>query len=73
MSHQNVRHYCVQKPACSIGETFLDKVKRLLRFGNPEPVESHKRVIPGMPYGHWSAGWEPITMPGQKNPVRARK
>ena len=72
MSHQGVRHYCVQKPACSIRETFLDKLKRCLRLGNPEPKEGRKRIVPGTPYGNWAEGWEPITMPGQKNPVRNR-
>lgn len=65
MSHQNVRHYWAM-PAHSIGETWADKLRRLLRMGNPEPDEGRRRIDPELPYGHWGAGWEGPIYPGQK-------
>jgi len=65
MSHQNVRHYWAM-PARPIGETLLDKIKRLLRFQNPPPDPGRKRIDPTLPYGCWAAGWEAPTRPGKR-------
>lgn len=60
MSHKGVRYYYTM-PARDIGETWLDKLKRFFRLGNPAPEEGRKYIDPSKPYGHWAAGWhEPV-------------
>ena len=58
--------HCYTMPVHDIGETWFDKLKRFLRLGNPEPKEGRKRVNPFNPYGHWAAGWYPMTTPERR-------
>lgn len=51
------RHYWAM-PAHDIGETLLDKLRRLMRGNRKKPLPGRRRIDPAMPYGHWAQGWE---------------
>lgn len=55
-----------QQRAASIGETIFDKargmIRRMIHPAKQVEVGRH-RIQPGMPWGSWSAGYHPPTMP----------
>lgn len=54
-----------QRRAGNIGETIIDKARHALRrMVRPAPKKMGRRVIqPDAPWGSWSAGYNPPTMP----------